>query len=70
MRGFTVALGDAYAWAGGESWGPQVPRFSFQWELDWWRQNEISSGNALRALKVPVLAMVRRFAKPDGSAQR
>lgn len=43
--------------AEGAEWGKHLPRFGFQWELDWWRQNEIDPAGAIRALRVLVLAV-------------
>lgn len=55
--GVTVAdLNDLYASTRTTPWGSQVPRLTFQWELDWWRENEVDAAIGLRALRVPVLA--------------
>lgn len=51
------SLGALYTRAAAAPWGAQVPRLHFQWELDWWRQNEVDPATALRSLRVPVLAV-------------
>jgi uncharacterized protein len=56
--GATVAdLNELYASTQTTPWGSQVRRLTFQWELDWWRENEVDASVALRALRVPVLAL-------------
>jgi pimeloyl-ACP methyl ester carboxylesterase len=50
-------LSGLYARADSATWGAQFPRLNFQWELDWWRQNEVDAAAALRSLRVPVLAL-------------
>lgn len=56
--GATVAdLNELYASARTTPWGSQVQELRFQWELDWWRENEVDAAVALRALHVPVLAL-------------
>ena len=51
-------LAPLYAAAGGTPWGDKVPRLTFQWEVDWWRENEVNAAEGLRGLRVPVLAML------------
>jgi pimeloyl-ACP methyl ester carboxylesterase len=50
-------LAPLYAEADAAKWGTQFPRLSFQWELDWWRENDVDAAVALRSLRVPVLAL-------------
>jgi dienelactone hydrolase len=50
-------LGDLYARAAAAPWGAQLPRLGFQWEVDWWRENEVDAAIALRSLRVPLLAL-------------
>lgn len=60
LSGFT----DLAARADTASWGQYVPRMQVQFELDWWRVNQVDAGSTLELLAVPVLAM---FGQVDGS---
>lgn len=58
-RGAAVAdLADLYSRAADAPWGKQVQRLTFDFESVWWRQNEVDASVALRALRVPVLALL------------
>jgi pimeloyl-ACP methyl ester carboxylesterase len=59
-------LQDVYARASTAPWAGQVPRLTFQWELDWWRQNEVDARSALESLRVPLLAL---FGEEDETVQ-
>ena len=50
-------LSDLYDSVQTTPWGSQAPRLTFQWELDWWRENNVDASIALRSIRVPVLAL-------------
>lgn len=50
------AFSDLSARASGAGWGAFVQRMRMDFELAWWRDNEVDAGAALRKLDVPVLA--------------
>lgn len=55
---------DLHARADAAPWGEAVPRMRMEFELEWWRENEVDAGATLERLEVPVLAM---FGEEDGS---
>ena len=51
------SFADLDARADSAPWGRFVRRIQLQFQVDWWRANELDTGAALRAISVPVLAL-------------